>query len=78
MISWPVLAALPFGRAALAAAIQAERLLLYGRALGLTDDQTREVVAAWNQTRVPLDWDRIRDCITLRAMGEEWRSRKGA
>ena len=48
-----------------------------GATIGLTEDETREVLRAWQSayqaTMDPLDWNKVRSAIVLRACGEEWR-----
>ncbi|SRR6266568_1121011 len=70
---------LTVGKSGVRAAIEGERTLLHGRALGLSDDATREVVRLWSAyhrvTPDPLDWDRVRGALTARAAGEDWRPR---
>jgi hypothetical protein len=56
---------------------QMERTTLHGRALGLTDEETREVIDAWiawygiRPDEFP--WEVVERSLTLRGVGEEWR-----
>lgn len=67
----------PAARERVALAARWESMLNEGRALGLTEDKTREVFRAWQSayqaTMDPLDWSKVRSAIVLRACGEEWR-----
>lgn len=61
--------------AALAAAVDDTRA--HGRVVGLTDDETAEVVGAWvehHHARTdPVSWPAVRRALTARAMGDRWR-----
>jgi hypothetical protein len=58
-------------------AAQMDRLRAHGRAVGLTDEQTTEVIdawVAWYQARPwPLEVREVRAALTLRASGGGWR-----
>ena len=53
-----------------------EGTILYGRALGLHPDESREVVDAWvlwtQQTPNPIDWSEIRMAQQRRSDGKSW------
>ena len=72
-----LICASPAARERVAFAVQWEFLLNHGRALGLTQDETREVFRTWQAayqaTPDPLDWSKVRSAVTLRACGEEWK-----
>lgn len=57
-------------------ALDYEDYLSRGRALGLTENETREVFRAWQAayaaTPYPLDWGKARRALALRACGEHW------
>ena len=58
-------------------ALEYEQALGAGHAIGLSEDQTREVIEAWvahyRSTPWPIDWAKVRKAIILRACDEEWR-----
>jgi hypothetical protein len=54
-------------------AIEAQRSLVYGRTVGLSDEDAREVVKVWRWEAGILAWDRVRAAMVLRSLGEEWR-----
>lgn len=47
-----------------------------GEHAGLTSEEVRQVVFAWNdwysQTPWELSWDRVREAVAARAAGKEW------
>ncbi len=51
--------------------MEAEQYIHHGRVLGLTEDQIAEVVKAYSESPKSCAW--IRDALTARAAGEEWR-----
>lgn len=53
--------------------IRREQAEQRGRCLGLTDEQTGEVIDAWT-TRIGriTDWQIVDDALVRRAFGEEW------
>jgi hypothetical protein len=71
------LGGLPFASKALVEfASNVEQLNAYGRAVGLTDDATRQVVDAWigayQRSPFSTDWGRIRSALVNRASGARW------
>ena len=61
----------------LRSAINCDKTVSHGCAAGLSEDETREVIAAWSKyhqgvTRA-LDWREVRRACTARAMGERWK-----
>lgn len=57
-----------------AAALKHEEAILAGKALGLSDEQVREVITEVAAGPWPLDiWDQIQRRLILRAMDLEWR-----
>lgn len=80
-MNWQALGML--GVVAPAAARQAmrmEEVTLQGRALGLTDGETREVIdawVAWYRVRpFEFSWDVVERSLSMRGMGQEWRPPK--
>ena len=57
-------------------AIRGEQTKAHGKALGLTEDEIREVVDAWvdwyRQTPWPFSWDRVSQMLDARAAGKKW------
>ncbi len=65
--------------AAAAAAREAEERKItarYGRAIGLTDEETQEVVTAWlgwyDRSPHRVSWTNIRNRLAARALGDPW------
>ena len=71
------LLASPQARARLALALNVEDMLNQGRALGLSEEESREVFHAWQAAYRtmpdPLDLGKVRRALVLRACGEEWK-----
>lgn len=57
-------------------AVAVEDTYAHGHALGLTHDECAEVVHAWEdwcaQGPEPMDWSKVRQAITRRALGDRW------
>jgi hypothetical protein len=64
---------------ALAHAVEADRARVMGRALGLADEETGEVIDIWveffRESRwvTSWSWPDVRRALINRAMGDEWR-----
>lgn len=74
-------ALLPSSRESILLASEIELTKTVGRAIGLTDEQTSEVIATWmawyHTTPYESDWQRIRDALVDRWDGQEdWRPRR--
>ena len=54
-----------------------ETALDHGRCVGLTEEQAGEVIGVWRDyyatQPVRVQWRTIREAMTRRALGEEWR-----
>ncbi len=72
-----VLSLIPGAKRAVAEGAELESTLTSGRMVGLTTEETHEVIRAWTawyaSTPYPVDWRRIRSAVTLRALGRKWR-----
>jgi hypothetical protein len=70
---------------ATAAAREAEERELcrrYGQGIGLSDEETQEVVTAWvawhRTSPQRIDWTNIRNMLARRALGKTWEPAEGA
>lgn len=78
-----VAALVPSSRETMLLVAEMERAKAVGRAVGLTDEESSEVIAAWmdwyRTTPYEPDWQRIRDALVDRWDGQEdWRPRRVA
>lgn len=58
------------------AAVQADRAMQYGKALGLTAEEARETLGAWIEYRIAAGWtwdpERVHRSMEARADGRPW------